>query len=354
MSHFCLLSRPEEYAAESWDLVADAEARAYWLDHFASHFDATLQHALAQYGRPAGKRIDAARERFAAVIEKLRQAPDSLPDGKLSVMRLCRLREKALRDHDLPDPFGHIKKRENASAVEMYPDVVQKLHSMPPEERWLHVIQGVFAGNIFDLGSAATMHLAGEATDFVTTAEELKPRPWLVDDFDTLAEGLLAAPPMPWTKAVVFADNAGCDFVLGMMPMIREMALEGTTVVLAANEQPSLNDITADEAVDVIERLAALDPDLDALIVGGMLEVVSSGNDIPLIDFSEVSDELNAASGDADLVVVEGMGRAIESNFDTEFKVSALRLALLKDEEVARRVGGNLYDAVCAYTAASA
>ena len=99
-----------------------------------------------------------------------------------------------------------------------------------------------------------------------------------------------------------------------------------------------------------VERLAALDEDLAALVSGEMFEVVSTGNDLPLIDLSNVTDELNLAAADADLVILEGMGRAIESNLDAKFTVDTLHLALLKDEAVAARVGGQLYDCVCKYT----
>jgi type II pantothenate kinase len=171
-----------------------------------------------------------------------------------------------------------------------------------------------------------------------------------VDDYDRLEQDLLAGPPIKWGKVVVFVDNAGSDFLLGVMPLARELALAGTKVVLAANELPSLNDITADEAANQVELLTAVDEDLAALVAGGMLEVVSRGNDIPLIDLSGVTDELNQVAADADLVVLEGMGRAVESNFDAHFKVDALHLALLKDPSVAARVGGQVYDCVCKYT----
>jgi len=71
-----------------------------------------------------------------------------------------------------------------------------------------------------------------------------------------------------------------------------------------------------------------------------------------MIDLSDVSDELNDASADADLVILEGMGRAVETNFDAKFKVDTLRLALLKNETVARRLGGGLFDCVCKFTPA--
>jgi len=119
--------------------------------------------------------------------------------------------------------------------------------------------------------------------------------------------------------------------------------------VLAANERPSLNDVTADETVRIIQRLAAVDNDLAALIEAGMFEVVSTGSDIPLLDLSDVSEELNAAAEDAELVILEGMGRGIESNYEAEFRVDALWLAVLKDPEVAAQVQGQLRDCICKY-----
>jgi len=349
MSHFCLIKDPQTYEAHDWDLLSDETARIYWLNHFADHFAQTLNHASKQYGRAAAKQIEAARAEFADAIQTLRNRPDSLPEGKLDIVRLCRLRERVLRSHGLNDPFRHIKERENASAVHLYPQVVRKLHALEGRDKWLHLIECVFAGNIFDLGSAATMHFAAEGADFIAAAENTKPRPWFVDHFDILADDLPDSPPTRWARAVVFIDNAGTDFILGIMPLARELALYGTQIVLAANEQASLNDMTVTETIEVVEQLAAADPDLAALVRGDMFEVVSSGNDIPLIDLSEVSDELNEAAADADLLILEGMGRGVESNFDASFKVDTIWLAMLKDEQVAARLGAELYDCVCKY-----
>jgi type II pantothenate kinase len=77
--------------------------------------------------------------------------------------------------------------------------------------------------------------------------------------------------------------------------------------------------------------------------------VVSSGNDSPLIDLSNVSDELNDAASDAELVLLVGMGRGVESNFEAEFTVDNLILALLKSNTVAQRVGGQVFDCICKY-----
>ena len=353
MTPFCLLSDPQTYVAHRWDLTADDIARTHWLDHFLSHFEMTLGHAATQYGRGAHRQIAMAREQFQTTIHQLQHSPASLPAGRLDILELCRLRDQTLRKHGLRDPFAHVKARENASAVKLYPQVVRALHSRHNSEKWLHLIKSVFAGNVFDLGSAATMHLATEPTNFLKTIETMRPRPWLVDHYDRLAEDLLSAPPAKWSKVVILVDNAGSDFILGVMPLARELALTGTRVVLAANELPSLNDITADETASMIGQLAAIDDDLAALVDGSMLEVVSTGNTSPLIDLSDVSAELNEAAADAELLVLEGMGRAIESNFDASFKVDTLHLAMLKDEVVAKRIGGEVYDVVCKYTLAA-
>ena len=350
MTPFCLLSDPASYVAHQWDLAADDPARAHWLDHFLAHFEMTLGHATTQYGRKANHQIAAVREQFAASIQQIKQAPSSLPAGRLDILELCRLRDQTLRRNGLRDPFANIKTRENASATKLYPRVVRALHTRENDQKWLHLVQSVFAGNVFDLGSAATMHLETEPTDFLKTVETLRPRPWLVDDYDLLEKDLLLAPPAKWGKAVILVDNAGSDFILGVMPLARELALAGTRIVLAANELPSLNDITADETASTIGRLAAIDDDLAALIEGHMFEVVSTGNTSPLIDLADVSAELNEAAADAELLVLEGMGRAVESNFDARFKVDTLHLAMLKDEAVAARIGGELYDCVCKYT----
>jgi uncharacterized protein with ATP-grasp and redox domains len=350
MSHFCLLSDPEHYVGhDRWRFAGDGGGGEYWLNHFADHFTETLRHAEVQYGRAARRQIAAAGEQFGEAIRMLRDDPEALGDGPFDVLQLCRLREKTLRDHGLSDPFGYIKQRENARAMDLYPEVVAKLHALEGRDKWLHLIECVFAGNIFDLGSGPTMHLAGEETDFLAAVENTKPRPWFVDDFDRLSTDLPDAPPAPWAKAVIFIDNAGSDFILGVMPLARELALCGTGIVLAGNERPSLNDITADEAIEVVELLAGRDAELAALIRADMFEVVSTGNDVPLIDLSEVSDELNVTAADAELIVLEGMGRSIESNFDASFGVDAIWLGMLKDEHVAAVIGAELFDCVCKY-----
>jgi type II pantothenate kinase len=87
-------------------------------------------------------------------------------------------------------------------------------------------------------------------------------------------------------------------------------------------------------------------------LAGCDIELVSSGTGEPLIDLRGVSDELNDAASDADLVILEGMGRGVESNLEAELTCDRLNLAMIKDELIARSIGGELYDCVCRFEAA--
>lgn len=52
--------------------------------------------------------------------------------------------------------------------------------------------------------------------------------------------------------AVIFVDNSGVDIVLGVMPFARELLNRGTKVILCANVEPSLNDVTLSELQQVV------------------------------------------------------------------------------------------------------
>ena len=133
-----------------------------------------------------------------------------------------------------------------------------------------------------------------------------------------------------------------------MIPFARDLLQRGTRVILTANLIPSLNDITHDEMTGLVETIARSDVTLQRALTEGRLELLSSGNGLPVIDLSRVSGRLCAAvrSRKVDLIVLEGMGRALESNYDAQFKCDALKLAMIKDAGVAELFGGKVYDLV--------
>jgi len=51
----------------------------------------------------------------------------------------------------------------------------------------------------------------------------------------------------------------------------------------------------------------------------------------------------------ADLVVLEGMGRAIHTNYDAAFACESLKIAVIKNQWLATRLGGDMYGVVFKY-----
>jgi type II pantothenate kinase len=347
---FCKLSQPDGYVACDWDLSLDGEARAHWLPFFKRHFETILKLGV-EAAVARGEALASAAARAEGCREALRNKVDGFASrprefGRVTILTLDAWRDGCLDRFDFYDPFIDLKNRENGRALPLLPAVCRQIDSLAGEAQLGALVLGLFAGNIFDMGAEATAKafLAG-GPDFFNTRDSITPRPWLIDDYDALAARVLRGPVH--RKAVFFIDNAGSDFLLGALPFVRWMARRGTRIVLAANERPTLNDMTVHDVREWMPRIIAAEPSLAGLPI----ELVSTGTGEPLIDLSRVSRELNEAAADADLVILEGMGRGVESNLDASFRCDALNVAMLKDSAVARRCGGKIFDVVCRFRA---
>jgi type II pantothenate kinase len=146
-----------------------------------------------------------------------------------------------------------------------------------------------------------------------------------------------------------FVDNAGPDFVLGCVPLARVIAKRGATVVLVSNDHPCLNDMTVPECRAVLRALAEDDPILRYLLQAKRIRLVGSGNGYPLIDFKNISDSCNQAAQKTDLLIIEGMGRAVESNWHARFTCPALKIAMVKNDWIARQLKGKMFDLICRF-----
>jgi type II pantothenate kinase len=258
-------------------------------------------------------------------------------------MTLDRWRDGVLRRHGFVDAFIDLKDRENGKMLPLLAAVCRELDSLRGAEQLRAAVEGVFAGNIFDMGAEETAKkFLSHSPDFFNTRADLPRRPWLVDDYDSLERSLLHK---IYRTCVFFVDNAGSDFLLGALPMIRWLAQRGTRVVIAANERPSLNDMAIEDVRNWWPRILEAEPSFGTYPI----ELVSTGTGEPLIDLAEVSRELNEAAHDADLIILEGMGRGVMSNFDAAFTCDALNIAMIKDDWVARRLGGKIFDLVCRF-----
>ncbi len=293
----------------------------------------------------AKARAEACRVEFYEVFDAF--AADPTGQGRVTILTLDDWRDNLLRKHGFADAFVDLKNRENEKMLPLLPQVCGQIDSCGNEREQLRaVIEGVFAGNIFDMGAEATAKLfLGQTVDFFAVREKLPARPWLIDDFDAFAGQVFCG---GYQKCVFFIDNAGSDFLLGALPMMRWLAKRGTRIVLAANERPTLNDMTIYDVNAWWDRIVESEPTLRDLPI----ERVSTGTGEPLIDLSGVSRELNEACAGADLVILEGMGRGVESNLDARFNCDAMNIAMIKDSAVAGRVGGEVYDVVLRFRCA--
>jgi len=228
--------------------------------------------------------------------------------------------------------------------MSLFEGVVQRNDEIEDDgKRVENLIRGILAGNIFDLGSAQLAEVfAKDGMSFLASCQNLVSRPWVIDDLDAFKSKWTKK---SWEKAVIFVDNSGADVILGILPFARELLRRGTKVILAANDMPSINDVTYPELIEIINKLKDADGKLAGVDASNLL-VANSGNDLPVIDLSSVSPELAFMADDADLVVLEGMGRAIETNLYAQMKCDSIKIGMVKHPEVAQFFGGRLYDCV--------
>ena len=341
MAVLSLLAHPESYRAWEWDLARDPSARAYWVGLFRSHIHTIADRIRSESGAASDGRVEAFLHDYLTGLSVLDSRPDAW--GGLSILSLARYRQQVLRRHGFPDPFAAVKARETGAAIEMYPDVVAALEAMEPPARMDALARGIMAGNEFDLGCVATTaqyHASGH--DFADALGRVPPRPWPEDDFDAWCGRILSARPA-YRHVLFFVDNAGADVVLGCIPLARELVTSGSRVTLAANSEPSLNDVTIDELNAALAAIGRVDERIRRAVAAGRIRTVASGCATPVIDLSDITDACNEASYDADLLILEGMGRAVETNRSARFTCDVLKIALIKDPFVAEKLGVPLF-----------
>ncbi len=343
------LADVENYLPCQWDFAKSDEQRAYWLALYRRNFPRLLEEARAEAqerGQPpelTEHQITQARNHLFAFLDRVEH--DIAELGRVDILRISMEREIALRQAGIADPFRWAKEKETATSLQILPGVLAELDALPEHERAERIVRGILAGNLFDLNAAGAAELFKKGQlDFRLTLAKLKPRPWVVDHLDAWVERLHRGPN--YRQALLFLDNAGSDAILGMIPFARDLIKRGVPVILAANTSPSLNDITHDELMQVMQQITSWDATLAQALAVGQLQLLPSGNPAPLIDLTKLSPQLVEAAAQADLVVLEGMGRAIESNWNARFGCDVIRTAMIKDGGVAWVFGWQLYDLV--------
>ncbi|KAL6496781.1 hypothetical protein OROHE_027313 [Orobanche hederae] len=318
-----------------------------WINLFAKSISSFRKRAESDDTVPdAPAKAEKFAQRYAEILEDLKKDPES-HGGPPDCILLCQLREQVLREVWFRDIFKKVKDEENAKALSLFEGVVRLSDAIENEpKRVENLLRGIFAGNLFDLGSAQLAELfAKDGMSFRASCQNLIPRPWVIDDLDDF---ISKWGRRSWKKAVIFVDNSGADIILGILPFARELLRHGVQVVLAANDLPSINDVTYCELIDIVAKLKDEDGKLLGVDTSNLL-IANSGNDLPVIDLTRVSQELAYLATDADLLVLEGMGRGIETNLYAQLKCDSLKIAMVKHLEVAQFLGGRLYDCVIKY-----
>lgn len=329
------------------DLVADEATRRYWSKLFRNGIDKVRRYGSEVFPDFGDTNWERLRTAYVALFDRIETKPESVPS--LDLFEMSRLCWAKLAEHGLEDPYLLAKQRETDACLNALPRHLTQMESLPnPHEHDIALASGLLTGNIFDLGTQATVELyereeslAANDGFLAAVRQRAAERPWFEDGVDAWAARL--GRPGAYQHAVIFVDNAGADFVLGVLPFTRRLLAQEVHVTLAANTFPALNDMTAAECVDVVERAVSC---CDVLSRGwreGSLTVRGTGNRAALIDLANLDAALVDATADADLVVLVGMGRAIQSNWDAVFGVDSLRVALIKDPEVARKRGAEMF-----------
>lgn len=333
----------ETYRPCEWDLKADAAGRRYWVDIFCNHIDVLMGAIGREHPTASAEKLASFESRYLGLMRQLDAEPERFE--RIDILVLDQLRCALQDEFGFPDPYRGIKRRENELALALLPDLLAELDATPAGELVEKLALGLMAGNLFDLGAvAAVERCQAQSADFLKLRAAQPSRPWFIDAVDAWRKRWGDGPA--YRHVAFFVDNAGADICLGCVPLVRWMLQKGSRITLVANSGPALNDVIMPELDELLESLAAIDASIATALADGRLGSVGSGGWAPLLDLTDLSGDCVAAIGDADLIILHGMGRAIESNFQARFSCDVLRMAVLKDEAVAQRLGARLFDCV--------
>ncbi|XP_039014679.1 damage-control phosphatase At2g17340-like, partial [Hibiscus syriacus] len=117
-------------------------------------------------------------QRYADILDDIKKDPES-HGGPPDCILLCRIREQILIELGFRDIFKKVKDEENAKAISLFPDVVLLNDDIEDEGKRLeNLARGIFAGNIFNLGSAQLVEVfSRDGMSFLATCQNLVPRP---------------------------------------------------------------------------------------------------------------------------------------------------------------------------------
>uniref|UniRef100_A0A1I7TB03 4'-phosphopantetheine phosphatase n=1 Tax=Caenorhabditis tropicalis TaxID=1561998 RepID=A0A1I7TB03_9PELO len=334
------------------DFNNDDEARNFWIEILDKTITDMTKFAIASqknYPEQAAV-VDRAKEfetDFVKTMDTIKE--HHVAYGNSNARNLLEVREQILQEKGFDDIYVQKKHEENCTAIAELPRVLALIDELKQRGDEKHVFEyvcrGLLAGNVFDWGAKEVVKMMNSENglSFHSAIEHVEQRPWLFDGFESFYEK-----HKEYKSVLIFVDNSGFDYILGIIPFARELLRNGSKVIICANSSPALNDLTYREMVKWAPELKEADEDLAKFIDSEQMMFVQSGQESPCLDARRVHQDLNdtVEKYQTDLVVIEGMGRALHTNFNVQFKVDSLKAAVIKTQWLADRLGGKMFSVV--------
>ncbi|CAB3400703.1 unnamed protein product [Caenorhabditis bovis] len=348
---FVLIDNPD-YIPDTIDFNKDVEARDFWLNVMSENIQEISRIAFDSQVNFENRqdlidRVEGYEIIFKNMLDTIREHPFAY--GNANARNILEFREQILREYGFDDIYLLRKHDENnfaATQLRFLNRVIDQMRKIKPKkETVLFICRCLLAGNVFDWGAKEVVKLMNrtEGFSFQEAIEKVQERPWLIDNFDEFYERYSY-----YQSVMVFVDNSGCDYVLGVIPFIKLFMRNGAKVIIVANTTPALNDITYSEMNNVFMSICATDDELRQYSKNRQLHFAQSGQGSPCLDLRKIHSDLNrmAIREQTDLVVLEGMGRAIHTNFKARFRCDVLKAAVIKTKWLAGRLGGDMFSIV--------
>ncbi|XP_022910990.1 4'-phosphopantetheine phosphatase [Onthophagus taurus] len=341
-----LLQEPEEYLPDTIDLRNNPKERDYWLPCLERMVRKFVDKAsiLNPHKPQAKEEAEHCFRIFQEMIKRLNNNPEIM--NPLSIRTLLEFNEKTLRSNNFTDAWLVQKQKETKTAFREFSSRLKYIDNIDTfGVRWLELVKGLLAGNMFDWGAKAVTDLLETTGSFGLgdAMNTIQKRPWFIDDLDEWIETLQKK---SYKKVVIFVDNAGVDFVLGVIPLAREFIKRDTDVILSANTFPALNDITIKELNCCLQEASLHCPVIKNAVDSKKLQGIENGQGGPCLDLSKLNSGLCDKMKNVDLVMLEGMGRAVHTNLKAKFNIDSVKLAVLKNEWLAQSLGAQQFSII--------
>lgn len=346
-----LLEDAETYNPDTLDLNKDTEAADYWfsiIDEIINKFAIQAIDSQKEIDPTSAERAERFKKSYKDQVQNMRNSRNN--NKPLTIRNLLELNETTLRLHGFEDPWLKQKTEENEASIKLFKSRLDEIDKLNDDDKWTELIRGVLAGNIFDWGAKEVSDILEKNKNFGLhdALDKIQKRPWLIDN---LNEWILRMQETPHKCAVIFVDNSGADVILGILPFARELLKRQTKILLCANSEPALNDVTFKELEDILQKCSFYCDTINSAMKNGQLLVYANGQTGPCLDMRRLTPELCNAieSNETDLLVIEGMGRALHTNLYAKFRCDTLKLAVVKNKWLANRLGGDTFSVICKY-----